>query len=440
LLKSVEDINPTKKRLKIEIPSDVVEVEIRKSLEMLRQQARIPGFRPGKAPISLIEKRFGKNVEAEVLEKIIPEQLSSAIREAALNPITMPALEEEFQFKRNNPISLSVTVEVVPEIGGLSYESLTVKDIAAEVQESDLEDTLKRLRDQKAVYEVADKEVEMDDFVSFEYVDSEIAGEDIPAAKDIISKMGNEIFPHDLMEKVMGKKKGDIFEFVTTFDESKPKELAGKTANIKVRISEVKRKNLPAIDDDFAKDLGFENVSELTEKLKEKIHTAKKEQARKMQKAQILNSLIESNTVEVPEALLQRELDMLAMQKNVDAKEGAEPADSALNELETIPEADSPDRKKEEDPQLKMRERAMRSVRASLIIDAIGKKEGVTVSDEEVNERISSVAKRLSATPEAVRNFYEYRGGSLENLKHSIYEDKVMDMLLSKAVVEKENK
>jgi trigger factor len=440
LLKAVEDINTTKKRLKIEIPADVVEAEIRNSLEMLRQQAKIPGFRPGKAPISLIEKRFGKNVEAEVLEKIIPEQLSSAIKEAALNPVTMPELEEEIQFKRNNPINLSVTVEVVPEIGEIDYEGLTVKDIAAEVQESEIEDTLKKLQDQKAVYEVGDKEIEMDDFVSFEYVDSEIVGEDLPSAKDLISKMGNEIFPPDLTEKVLGKKKGDIFEFSATFDESKPKELAGKTANIKVRISEVKRKNLPAIDDDFAKDLGVENVGELRDKLREKIYTVKKEQVRKMQKAQILNRLIESNAFEVPEVLLQRELDALAMQKNVDPREDTGPDDSVPGKPDVAPDTDKPDQGKEGDPHVKMRERALRKVRASVIIDEIGKKEGVAVSDEEVNERIASVAKRLSATPEAVRNFYEYRGGSIESLKHSIFEDKVMDMLLSKAVVEKENK
>jgi trigger factor len=356
LLKSVEDITPTKKRLKIEIPSDMVEVEIKNSLEMLRQQARIPGFRPGKAPISLIEKRFGKNVEAEVLEKIIPEQLSSAIREAGLNPITMPELEEELHFKRNSPINLSITVEVVPEIEKLTYDALTVKDIAAEVQEPEVEDTLTRLRNEKAVYEVADKEIEMDDFVSFEYVDSEIAGEDIPSAKDIISKMGNEIFPHDLMERVMGKKKGDVFEFTTTFDEGKSKEIAGKTASIKVRISEVKRKNLPAIDDDFAKDLGFENVGELRDKLREKIYTAKKDQVRKMQKAQILNRLVESNTVEVPEVLLQKELDMLAARKSADTEEDTEPDDSEQGEQVAFPEAGNSDRKKEENPQIKTRE------------------------------------------------------------------------------------
>jgi trigger factor len=434
LLKAVEDINTTKKRLRIEIPSEMIEGEIKNSLEKLRQKAKIPGFRPGKAPVTLIEKRFAKEVEGEVLEKMIPEQLGSAIKEAALSPITMPVLEEEFQFKRNNPVTLSVIVEVLPKIENLDYENLTIKDLPVEVEESDIEDTLKKIREQKAVYEVADKEIEKDDFVSFEYADSEIeGGEDIASAKEIITKMGNEIFPPDLMERVIGKKKGDIVEFTTTFDEIRSKELAGKTVKIKVAISEVKKKTLPAVDDEFAKDLGLEDIAELREKLKGQIDTAKKEQVRRIQKAQIINKLLESNDFEVPEALLHKELDALAMQKSIDAKEDDEPVDLT----QVNPETGSLER---EDPQMKLRQRALRHVRASLIIEAIGQREGVAVSDGEVDERISSMARRLSATPEAVRNFYEYRSGSLENLRHSIYEDKVMDMLLSKAAVEKENK
>ncbi len=277
MLKSVEDINATKKRLRIEIPSDVVEREIKASLEKVRQNAKIPGFRPGKAPISLIEKRFGKEIEAEVLDRIIPEHLTSAMREAAVSPVTMPALDEEFHFERNNPINLSVTVEVVPKIENLNYENITVKDIPFTVGETDIDETLKRLQNQKAVFEVTDKVAETDDLVTFDYVDSEVAGgETDPSVKELVSKMGNEIFPPDLMEEVIGKKKGDIIEFTTTFDESKSKELAGKTVNVKVRINEVKKKSLPEIDDEFAKDLGFGNLSELREKLEEKITDCKK--------------------------------------------------------------------------------------------------------------------------------------------------------------------
>ncbi len=186
----------------------------------------------------------------------------------------------------------------------------------------------------------------MDDFVSFEYADSEIEGGDVPAAKEIISKMGNEIFPPDLMEKVIGKQKGDIIEFTTTFDEMKSKEIAGKTVKIKVMISEVKKKTLPAMDDEFAKDLGFENIAELREKLREKIYTTKKEQLQKMQKAQIVNKLVEANNFEVPEVLLEKELNALTMQKSIDAKEDAEPVDSTQDDPETAPEADGSGQKK----------------------------------------------------------------------------------------------
>jgi trigger factor len=440
LLKSIEDINATKKRLWIEIPSDMIEREIGGSLEKLRHSVKLPGFRPGKAPINLIEKRFGKNVEAEVLDKIIPEHLANAIREADLKPVAMPVLDKEFEFKRNNSINLSVTVEVLPKIENLEYENIKIKDIPFTVEEPDMEETLKRLQNQKAIFEVADKEVEMDDLVSFEYVDSEIvSGENDPSLKELISKMGNEIFPYDLMEKVTGKKKGDIVEFTNTFDETKSKQLAGKTANIRVKISEVKKKNLPALDDEFAKDLGFANISELKEKIKEKIYSAKKEQIQKIQKAEIIDKILEPINFEVPETLLNRELESLMLEKSISgSKQAKESLDIESEILQETSEAHSLEKEEKEDPEVKLKHKALRNVQASIVIDSIGQKEGITVTDTEVNERISFLAQRLSATPEAIRNFYMYKQGSLEGLKHSIYEEKVMDLLLSRASIEKE--
>lgn len=442
MLKSVEDINATKKRLRIEIPSDVVEREIKASLEKVRHNARIPGFRPGKAPISLIDKRFGKEIEAEVLDRVIPEHLTSAIREAAVSPVTMPALDEEFHFERNNPINLSVIVEVMPKIENLNYENISVKDIPFSVGETDIDETLKRLQNQKAIFEVTDKVAETDDLVTFDYVDSEVAGgETDPSVKELVSKMGNEIFPPDLMEEVIGKKKGDIVEFTTTLDESKSKELAGKTVNVKVRINEVKKKSLPEIDDEFAKDLGIGNLSELREKLREKITDAKKEHLRKIQKAEIVRKLVDLNSVEVPETLLNRELESISLEKNIsapDQEQDSESPELPPDVLEAVPGTDNEEKSAEEEQADKLRERALMNVRASIIVDAIGEKEGVAVTDSEVDERISLMAKRLSATPEAIRNFYMYKQGSLDGVKHSIYEEKVMDLLLSRATIVKE--
>ena len=441
MLKAVEDINQTKKRLRIEIPSDLIEREIKNSLEKLRHTVKIPGFRPGKAPVNLIEKRFGKQVEAEVLEKVVPEHLGNAIREAAIDPVTMPVLEEEFDYKRNNPLAFAVTLEVKPKIENLAYENITVKDIPVNVEESDVEDALKALQNKKAVFEVADKVVEMDDFISFEYVDSEIAGgEDISSVKETISKMGNEIFPPDIMEKVIGKQKGDIIEFTTTFAATASKELAGRTAQIKVKISEVKKKTLPEIDDEFAKDLGYETMTDLREKAREKIYAAKTEHIRKIQKAEIVRKLVESSTFEVPESLVGKEIEAIMMHKSISgSKEDSVSQNSVSDTFEPVSSGQDTEQKKDEDLQAELRSKAVRNVQAHFILDTIGRKEGIVVSDNEVDERIAFLAQKLSATPESVRNYYLYREGSLDGLKHSIMEDKVMDALLAKATIEKEN-
>jgi trigger factor len=441
LLKSIEDINQTKKRLFIEIPADLLEREMKTSLEKLKYTVKIPGFRQGKAPVNLIEKRFGKQVEAEVLEKVMPEQLTSAIREAALDPVTMPVLEQEFEYKRNNPLSFAVTVEVRPKIENISYENISIRDLPVTVEDAEIEDALKSLQNKRAVYEVADKVIEMDDFVSFEYVDSELSGgESMASAKETISKMGNEIFPPDLMEMVLGKQKDDVIEFEKTFDKDESRELAGKTARIKVKISEVKRKTLPAIDDEFAKDLGYETVAELREKVREKISAAKTDHIGKIQKAEIVRKLVDAHTFEVPESLVQREIEAIMMHKSVSGSQETGASDDAGEAIpESTPGGQDTEQKKEEDVSGDTRKRAVRNVQAHFILDTIGRKEGVVVTDAEVDERIASMAQKLSATPEAIKNFYTYREGSLETLRHSILEDKVMDLLLSKATIEKEN-
>ncbi len=427
---AVEDIKTTKKRLKIEIPADVIEKEISNSLEKLKHKAKIPGFRSGMAPITLIEKRFGKEVEAEVLDKIIPEYYTKALKETELMPVTTPVFDKGLDFKRNSTLNLSFTIEVMPKIENLNYENIKIKDIPVVVDETEIEDYLKRLQEEKVIYEVAEKEVESDDLVTFDYSDCKIIGEENPpSVKEEVLKIGNEIFPPDIMERVMGKKKDDIVEFTTTFNEiCKSKVLVGKTADMKFVIKEIKKKNLPSIDDEFAKDVGFENISEMREKIKEKIYAAKKEHIKRVQKAGIVSKLIESHNFEVPDVLVSKEMESLMMEESLSQKEPKE----------TISETKSPEQEKKdfENLQAEMGTRAARNVQASIIVDAIGRKEGITVTDDEMKDRVSLIAQRLSATPEAVMNFYKYKEGSLEGLRHSIYEEKVMDMLLSKAIIE----
>jgi len=443
LLQAVEDISSTKKRLRIEIPSDIIEKEIKDSLERVRQKSNLPGYRHGKAPMNLIEKRYGKQVEAEVLEKVIPEFYNKALKEADLKPVTMPVFDEKLNFQRNNPLNLSLTVEVMPKIENIDYTGIKAKDIPITVDESEVEHSLKNLQKQKALYEVAEKEIEKDDLVTFDCVDGEIVGEETtPSLKEQILKLGNELLPVDIEEKLVGKKKGETVEITTTFGEDfRVKELAGKTAKAKIMIQEVKKKILPAIDDEFAKDIGFENISELREKIRGNIYKYKEEQAMKIQKAEILHKIIGTHDFEVPETMLGNELDSLIMQSGMsDEQYKAEAEDiQDADMINTTSEESKPEQEKKsnEEKLSELKEKALRNVRASVIINTIGKKEGIMVTEDEVKERIHLIAKKLSAEPEAVINFYRTKDGSLDGLRQMIFEDKVLDLLLSKAILEK---
>jgi trigger factor len=440
LLQAVEDISSTKKRIKIEIPSDIIEKEIQDSLERVRQKTNLPGFRPGKAPMSLIEKRFGKKVEADVLEKVIPEFYNKALKEADLKPVAMPLLDEQFTFQRNNPLNLSLTVEVMPKIGNLDYAGIKTKDVPVAVDETEVENALKNLQGEKALYEVAEKVVEKDDLVTFDYADCEVVeGETTPSVKEQILKMGNELLPTDIEEKLTGRKKGDNVEFTKSFESDfKVKELAGKMVKVKIVINEVKHKILPAMDDEFAKDVGYDNISELKEKIKENLYQFKKDQATKIQKAEILQQLIGSHDFEIPETLLNTELDSLIMQESISGA-SRKPEGKNIDIMDPLSELNKPvqEKKNEEEMLSELKEKALRNVRASIIISAIGQKEGITVTEDEMRDRISLLAKRLSAKPEAVMNFYMTKDGSLGGLRQMIFEDKVLDLLFSNATIEK---
>jgi trigger factor len=207
-------------------------------------------------------------------------------------------------------------------------------------------------------------------------------------------------------------------------------------------IQEVKKKILPAIDGEFAKDLGFENISELREKVRENIYEYRKEQAMKIQKAEILRKIIETHDFEVPETMLSNELDSLIMQERMSderyrAEEAGEINDADI--MNPTSEESKPEQGKKSDEEKisELKEKALRNVRASIIINAIGQKEGIMVTEDEVKDRIYLIAKKLSAKPEAVMNFYRAKDGSLEGLRQMIFEDKVLDLLLTKAIFEK---
>ncbi|MBI5846456.1 MAG: trigger factor [Nitrospirae bacterium] len=417
----IEDISSTKKRLKIEIPADILEKEYAGSLDNVRQRARIPGFRPGKAPMSMIEKKFGEDIKSELLEKLIPTYYAEAVKEADLAPVAMPKIETNLALKRNEPLVFSLTVEVRPKIEMMNYSGLTVKEIEASVDDKEVDDTLKGLQNERAVFEAVDREIRENDLLIIDYVKLDPSGEtEIAAEKDQVMNLGNGLTPRGILDSLTGKKKGDIVE--VTLPEIVGKELkedSDKGDRLRITIKEVKEKNLPEIDDEFAKDFGSDSLDALTVKIKEGLLTAKQENGKKQQKAQIIDTLIEGHTFDVPESLAEAELEHLIS--------------SERKTESSLPQGEPANEKADAVLVEKLRPKAIKNVKATLLLDEIAEKEKITVSEAEVKDRISLIARQFQATPDAIVNLFMTRDGSLENLRHNIREEKVLDFLLSGA-------
>ena len=412
MIKTIEDVTSTKKKMSIEIPDAEIIGEINKTLQHFRKNAKFDGFRPGKAPISLVEKMYGKDAESDALEKIVPKYYSDAIKEAAIKPVANPVLESGMQYKRGNDLALTFTVEVRPTIEKLKYDGIEVTDVAYEPKPEDTEHALERLRTDKASYAPTDEAAKENDIIIMDYSSKE----DDKSFEGEVYKVGTELMPKAFSDNLTGKKKGDKVEFEAEFPEDYyAKDLAGQKRNFSVEVKEVKKMSLPELDDELGKDLGFDTLDELKARIAERLEESRKTTIQKMQKAELLHKLVDAHSIEAPETLVEGELEnLMAQQRGQAMQTGEGPDDAKLRE--------------------ELKENAERNVKASLIIQEIGEKEKIEVSEQEMNDRVVAMAQAANMSPENVVKYYMSKDGSIDGLSQSVFEDKVMEMLVDKAV------
>lgn len=407
MLKAVEGISETKKRLTIEIPAEIIESKIQQSLLEVQKKSQVPGFRPGKTPIAIIEKKYGKSVEADVLEKLIPECYQKAVEEAGLKPLSQPVVENSSDFLRNAPISMTFMIEVRPELENMVYEGIKVTEVPIEVTEEEIENTLKNLSEEKASYETVDDVTISGDLITVDYkTDFEET-----LSKDIILKIGSGPYPQEFHDAIVNRKKDEEFEFQANFPEDMQSPYAGKTVKFSMTVRDIKRRNIPSIDDEFAVDLGFDNLDILRDKVRESLLSAKSKRANNLKCSQILDKLIEANNFEVPESLLNAKIsDFIA---EIRAMKNDNRSEDELRK-EVLPYAE-------------------RTVRSFIILETIGEKEKIEITEDEMKAKVIEIAQSNRISPDDVIKYYFARDRSLDALKYSVYEQKVMDLLLSKS-------
>ena len=417
---NVEEVTATKKRLKITIPADVITAEIRGVYDKIRVTTKIPGFRPGKAPQSILEKRFGKNVEAEVMEKIVPQYYMSAIKEAKLEPVTYPNIEDQIDLKPGEPFSFSVTVEVKPEMGDINFEGISLKKKSYTVEDDEIEKSLSMLQENKALFSVSEealKEGDMSILDSEAFIDEKL--EDNLSYKEYPLLIGSEEMPKDFSDALIGKKKGDSVEVKIPFESDHPnKSIAGKEVVFKIVIKETKKKNLPPIDDELAKEADCETLDELKGKIRENLGKRKESQINLEYKKDILDDLLKKHEFDVPESMVNGEIESLIQQE----KENAERTGAKV--------------KPDDELKTEFVEKAKSNVRSVILLETIGKNEHIEVSDADTKSAIEEIAVRNNLNVEEVTKLYAVREGSMDALKSRLFADKVLDHILEKATIE----
>jgi len=411
----IEDISQTRKRLKIEIPALAIEEKIRQALLDVQKRIKMPGFRPGRVPLEIIERKFGKEIEQEVIEEIVTEYYARAIEETNIKPVSMPVLEEEFKFERKAPLKLTFLVDVRPEIKDLDYSNIQLEQSEITISDSEVEEVLKGLQENRSVYEPVDEPVGDDDLVVMDYEIPEVN----MTYSDQVFKIGTDLFPQEFSIALKGLKKGESKEFEAKFpDDYRREELASKTLKIKVTVKEVKRKELPAIDDEFAKDLGFDTLEELKNRIRENLLKKKEKAERFRLMGELLNKLVDSVDFEIPQQMLDDQLEVeLEEHRKKSPEQLPSPPHDMRDESALIEE---------------LRPQAIRKVKASIILDVIGEREGVEINEDDIKGYIIELSQRLLVSPEFIVKYYMSDAQKREALKTAVYENKVLETILDK--------
>ena len=422
---TVESLSSVKKKISFEIPAERVSAEIEKVFGQIQKRAAIKGFRKGKVPRSLVEQNYGSMMESDVLKNLFDETYFKALADHRIFPVSHPRIESD-AVKRGEPLKYSATVEVIPEIDVKDYKGLEVKKERFVSDDAPVEARLNEMREGMAELKPLEegKCAEVGNFVVIDFVGS-VDG--IPfeggSAESYQLELGSARFIPGFEDQLVGAKAGEQRNVEVAFpEEYGNKELAGKPASFAVTIKEVKVKELPVLDDEFAMQFGeFETIDQLKAKLSELNENQESARIKADVQDRIVKVLIEKNEIEVPSALVERQLQiMLSNMKNRLAQQRLS--------LEMMGMDD-------ESFKVHYRDSAENQVKGSLLLEAVAKKEGITVEEADIEAKLRAMAEEAGQDFERVKNFYEQNQNAKENLMAHLNEEKVLGYLLENAVV-----
>ena len=420
---TLEDISPVKKKLLIEIDSKEVDKKLNQAYGEIRKTAKIPGFRPGKVPRKILETYFGSQVIDDVTRGLISESFPKAVDEVKTFPLGQPILEKE-ALKQGQDFNYSAIIEVRPEFEVKDYLGVDVEKELFSISEEDVQKRLEEIREAngKMASIEEERQIRDGDFVIVDYErfeDSQLV-EDVKSS-NLLVKVGKNDFHPKFDEALIGLKKEDETEVDIDFEENfYHTKLAGKSVNFKIKIVDIKELVLPELNDEFASNLGadLKDLDSLKNELKNAITSQEEKRIDNELKQRLLEKISEGIDFELPEVLVDAEIDFSARRLN----DNLERSGSSL-EKAGISEAGL---KKEFRPASEKR------VREMLILDRIAKQDEIDINDDDLEEGYGKLAESMGQDVETVKKYYEARG-QVDALKEELLKEKTLNYLVNHA-------
>lgn len=421
MLLSYEDLSTVRKSVEVEIPADLISSESQRVTNEFSRQVKIPGFRPGKVPLSVVRTRFAKEIQEEVMSRLLPQTFREAVSEKGVEPVGDPHLEHVDTFIEGAPIKYKAAFEVKPKFELGEYRGLPVDEPKVEVGDADVDGMIERLREQASSYRVENDRVLQDG--DYAMIDIAVSGEGIEPKTDAGHvQLGEESPLPELHEALRGKKSGETASFDKTYGEDAANEAyRGKTVHHEVTIKEIRVQEKPEISDEFAKSVGgWDSVAEMREVIERDIRKHREAEAQRAKRNQLGDRLLAAHEFEVPDTLVEEELGKSL--NNYARYLASQGIDLEKADLDWKKIADE------------FRPEAVKRVKRSLILEAVAKKENVIVSDVEVDAEIRRASNEQGRDFAEVRHRLKHDGGYAA-LRTSLAQEKALELVLGAASV-----
>jgi trigger factor len=415
---AVEELESCKRRLAVEAPIDVVQKEWERAYGRVQKRAALPGFRKGHVPRSLVKLHFADDVRREVAEHLIPDVYRQALTEARIDPVNEPDLQE-LTLEENAPLSFKAVVEVKPVITLGDYKGLEVEHAPPGVSDTDVADTLERMRDQHAEFRSVERPAATGDLVVVDYTLAPENHEPTTANGYHFVVGGGTVLP-EIDAAVVGLTAGDERDVSLHFaDDHRMESLRGKAGTAHLKVGEVKEKVLPALDDEFAKALGeFETLEAVRAEVRKQLESAREAEGRRALEDKLVEALLKRHEFGVPEAMVLRQVaHQVEHTRERLRRQGVDPDGIQWDYGKIVGE---------------LRPAAEQGVRRALLLEAIAERESIAPGEADLDTEIEKFARASQRPAPAVRRMME-KNGDLDALRHGLRERKTLDMLIEHA-------